>query len=206
MAVAFAGSRANACPCIMADDDAAGRKGARDLAERFLAAGVPCRIISPPESYGDLREWLQAGGLATKDFQAAIAAATIRYPRAWPAGFVIVPNSLARRDLIPALNALSKAHGWGTRLGPVAFSLLVLIETYQGHKKPPHPPQDELARRLGVSVKGVQRCEAILHEAGLLRWRRGRTKRANEYEVDFGPCREQKEPYVQGPRWKLKKK
>jgi hypothetical protein len=205
MVGAFASRRINAFLTIVADDDSEGERGAENLAEYLVSIGVPCRIIVPPEPYGDLRAWLASGKLTPDILMAAMEAVTPLYPTAIirPSGFAQIPHYLQRCDLIPKLNILSVAHGWGGRLGPVAFSVLLAIETHStGSEAPPRPSRDKLARIVGRNVRTVDRCLAILKEAGVLRWQSGRTNKTNEYDVDFGPCQQVKEPYTQKPLWK----
>jgi len=200
----FVDRRANPCLCIVADNDSEGERGAENLAEYLLSVGVPCRTIVPPDPYGDLRAWLASGELSADLLSAAVNAAPMRYPEAIvrPPGFAQVPNYLLRGGLIGKLNALSAAHGSGGRLGPAAFSVLLAIEGHStGSEILPRPSRDELARIIDRDVRTVDRCLVILKEAGVLRWRTGRTKKTNEYDVDFGPCREFKEPYTQKPLW-----
>lgn len=62
--VAFFQGCLTACPCIVADNDPArgGLKGAEALADALVTAGVPCRVLTPPDGIKDLREWLTRGG------------------------------------------------------------------------------------------------------------------------------------------------
>ena len=208
MVGAFASQRINAFLTIVADNDPEGERGAEELAECLLAVGVPCRTIVPPEPHGDLRAWLASGKLTADVLLAAINAAKIQYPAASvrPPGFAQVPHFLLRRGLIGKLNVLSVTHGWGDRLGPVAFSVLLAIEGHStGSAIRPRPKKAELARIVDTSEQSVHRCLVILREVGVLRWRTGRSEKSNEYDTDFGPCQQLKEPYTQKPLWKPEK-
>ena len=202
---AFASRRPNAFLTIVADNDDEGERGAENLAEYLASVGVPCRIVVPPEPHSDLRVWLASGKLTPDVLMAAMEAAKPMYPPAVirPPAFAQVPHYLQRSGLIAKLNILSVAHGWGGRLGPVAFSVLLAIETHStGSEILPRPSRDELARMVDRNVRTVDRCLVILKEAGVLRWRSGRTEKTNEYDVDFGSCQYMKEPYEQKPLWK----
>ena len=146
--------------------------------------------------------------MTTGELQNAIEAVKVRYPEdtsVWPPGFSMPPNALLRRGLILKVNNLSQARRWGD-LGPMAYTVLMTVRSYQGGDCPPRPTQQALAQLLGTSVRTIQRCIATLHEAGLLWWKTGRQGKANEYDVDFGPCKNSEKEYVQRPRWKPKKK
>lgn len=165
------------CPCITGDNDAAGMSGAEKLADGLLEGGIPCRVLIPPEPYGDLREWLTRGGLTREGLLRAINAQEIRWPNNWPPGFIgKVPNALLRRGIV-------------ARIGQGPFALLCLIRSYYRPGGKVFPAREELARLLGESVSTVDRYKTVLVKAGLLTWKRGRTGRANEYYVNFGPCK-----------------
>ena len=51
----------------------------------------------------------------------------------------------------------------------------------------------------GHEQAAIDRCRAILRGAGLLTWKRGGTKRANEYKVNLGPCKGSKRRYIVRP-------
>jgi len=179
--VAFFQGCLTACPCIVADNDPErnGVEGAEALAGELVAAGVPCRVLTPPEGFKDLREWFQ-GGLTADALRKAIDRQPIRWPAEDPPGFVLIPNRATRRGLIAEIGA-----------GP--FALACLIQSYYSPNAKTYPPREELARLLGdVSPGTVDRYKAILADAGIIDWKRGGTNRANEYgRVNFGPIRKQ---------------
>ena len=182
MVAAFVAKRSNACPCIIGDNDAAGKAGAEKLSEELLAAGIPCRILIPPDPYADLRDWLQRGGLTTEALAKAIEKQPILYPGGWPPGFSMIPNALLRSGLV-------------AEIGPPAFCVFCAIASFRGRDGVCRAEREELARLVGCTVRTINRCTGALEKAGLLRWRRGRTGRANEYIVDFGPCKEARHAY-----------
>jgi len=170
-----------ACPCIVADNDTAGVEGADILADALVAAGVPCRVLTPPEGFKDLREWLTLGGLTAAALRAAVDRQPIRWPGEDPPGFVQVPNRVLRRGLIAKIGA-----------GP--FALACVLQGYYSPNGKTYPPREELARLLDVSTGTVDRYKGILADVGAIEWKRGGTKRANEYErVNFGPWRKGRE-------------
>ena len=178
--VAFFRGCLTACPCIVADNDRAGLEGAEALADALVTAGVPCRVLTPPDGFKDLREWLTRGGLTAAALRAAIGRQAIRWPHGHAPGFVLVPNRVLRRGLIAEIG-----------LGP--YALACLIQSYYSPNAKTYPPREELARLLGgVSPGTVDRYKAILADAGIIEWKRGGTNRANEYgRVNFGPVRKQ---------------
>jgi hypothetical protein len=62
---------------IVADGDAAGRRGAESLAAVLLAHAASVRIIAPPSGVKDARQWKRRGATSA-DVQAAIGAASVR--------------------------------------------------------------------------------------------------------------------------------
>lgn len=176
MVADFFGQRASPCPCIVADSDSVGIDGAEKLADALVHAGIPCRVLVPPESYGDLREWLVRGELTAEELTQRMDAQETRWPDGWPPGFVMVPNALLRGGIVSEIGA-----------GPVA--LAHILQSFRGADGKICPDRLELARLMGESVSTVDRYKRVLAGAGLLTWRRGATGRANEYRVDFGPLR-----------------
>ncbi len=166
-------------PCIVADSDAAGLASADRLAETMCNNGTPCRILGPPEPYGDLREWIAAGSLTGQQLRDEIDQLPIRFPDDWPPGFVQLPNAFIRNGAV-------------RRIGPTAFALACALASFRGADKRVFPSRDVLGDVLGVSVSTVDRAKAKLQEAGVLTWRRGRRNRCNEYVVNFGPLRKRK--------------
>jgi len=162
------------CPCIIADNDAVGKGGAESLAEALLAGGIPCRVLVPPDTHGDLRDWVRAG-LTSEKLAAAINSIDVRYPEGWPPGFVAVPNALLRNGLV-------------AKIDPTALSVLCVLKSFDNSSHQCHPQREELARLMGVDVRSIDRAKAALEKAGLLRWRRGGSGRANDYCFDLGPC------------------
>jgi phage/plasmid primase-like uncharacterized protein len=62
---------------IVADRDAPGQRGAASLAAALVAYCSEVRIITPPASVKDAREWKRSGATAA-DVQAAIDVAPVR--------------------------------------------------------------------------------------------------------------------------------
>lgn len=178
LAVSFVRGGLTTCPCIVADNDASGRAGAEDLAEALHEAGIPCRILHPPEEFEDLRDWLTRGGLTRAMLENAIRAAPIRWPhaQAWPPGFVPTPNALLRRGMV-------------ARVGRNASAVLMVIASFRGGDGVCRVGRETIAELTGMSVSAVAKCLPVLREAGLLSWRRGHTNRVNEYSVNLGPER-----------------
>jgi len=177
--VAFFQGCLTACPCIVADNDTGGLKGAEALADALVAAGVPCRVLTPPDGIKDLREWLTQGGLTADILRKAIGRQPIRWPNDDRPGFVLIPNRVLRRGLIAEIEA-----------GP--FVLACLIQSHYSPNAKTYPPREELARLLKVSPGTVDRWKGVLADAGIIEWKRGGTNRANEYgRVNFGPIRKQ---------------
>ena len=167
-----------ACPCIAADNDAVGTDGAETLGDSFRAAGIPSRLLVPPEPHGDLRDWLRAG-LTREALAEAIQKCPILWPEPmlWTPGFSPVPNALARRGVIAKIG-----------LGP--WALVTLLMSFQ--RQPEQiviVTRELLAELLGVSVSTVDRWKGELRKAGLVTWKRGGTDRADEYRVNLGPRR-----------------
>jgi hypothetical protein len=168
-----------ACPCITADNDPEGNgvEGAEALADALVAAGVPCRVLTPPDGFKDLRQWFTQGGLAADTLRKAIDRQPIRWPAEDPPGFVQVPNRAIRRGLIAKIG-----------LGP--FALACVIQSFYSPNAKTYPPREELARLLDVAPGTVDRWKGVLAGAGIGKWKRGGTNRANEYgRVNFGPVR-----------------
>jgi len=163
-----------ACPCIVADNDDAGRAGAERLSEDLLAAGVPCRVVWPPEGIKDFREWVRQG-LTADELREHIGRATPRWPdvKSWPPGFAAIPNALLRRGIV-------------ARIGPGPWALACLLSSFGEHG---FPLREVLAKLLRVSPATVDRWKGVLKGAGMLAWRPGRKGRANEYTVSLGPER-----------------
>jgi len=177
--VAFFQGFLTACPCIVADNDLEGHKGATALADALVQAGVLCRVLTPPDGLKDLREWKTRGGLTREALARAIYRQAIRWPEKDAPGFVQVPNRVLRRGL-------------GKEIGPGPFALACLLQSFYSPGKPSCPSRKTLARLLGVDPGTVDRWKRALREAGLLSWLRGRKNLSNEYRVDFGPVRKSK--------------
>jgi len=176
--VAFLRQSPVACPCIVGDADEAGRRGAERAADALLAAGIPCRVLIPPEPHKDLRAWLQAG-LTAGELRKAVFAEPVRYPdraAGWIPGYSRPSNNFIRRAL-PLLGA-----------GP--FALAVLLASFDAGNGKVFPDRDTLAKTMDVSAATVDRWKRELAKAGVLRWLRGRKGRCNEYTINFGPCKE----------------
>jgi hypothetical protein len=162
------------CPCVVADNDAAGRDGAEKLADSLLAARIPCRVLVVPDPYGDLREWLTKGPLTAEQLSEAINTQDIRWPDSFPPGFVMVPNALLRCGAV-------------AKVGIEPCMLACLVQSFHGKSGKMFPERQELARLLGVHVGTVDRWKRQAEDAGLIRWQRGGTGRANLYTVNLGP-------------------
>ena len=175
--VAFLKDCLTVCPCIQADNDEieTGKAGAEILAGALVAAGVPCRVLTPPGEFKDLRAWLR-GGLTAEALRKAIDRQPIRWPDCDPPGFVQVPNRLLRCVAFAGIS-------------PGAFKLACTIQAFYSPGRKPFPPREELAKLLGVHPGTVDHWKQELKRAGILKWTRGRTGRANEYRVNFGPVR-----------------
>jgi hypothetical protein len=176
--VKFLESSPIACPCIIGDSDSSGRDGAEKLAVAVVDAGVPCRVIFSVEPYKDLRQWLVEGHLTHDQLAGVIAQAPIRWPPPgkWPPGFSKIPNAPVRRGLIARVG-----------LGP--FALACALRSFQGHDGLIFPPREILAELLGVTISTIDRYKTVLGDAGVISWTSGKTGRANEYRVNFGPER-----------------
>lgn len=181
-AVAFVGRSPVACPCIMGDADpnGTGTRGAEKLASALHDAGIPCRVLFPPEGCKDLREWLLTG-LTPDGLRQAVKTQPIRYPGVlqYPPGFTMLPNALLRQGVVK-------------KIGGGPFALACLIQSFYRPGIAPFPEREQLADLLKVSECTVDRYKAILEQAGILTWKRGHTGRANEYRVNLGPVRKKK--------------
>lgn len=180
--VAFFRGCLTACPCITGDNDPdhlTGQEGAEVLAEALVGAGVPCRILTPPADFKDLREWLTRGNLTAAALRAAIDRRPIRWPDDDAPGFVQVPNRALRLGLTAGIGA-----------GPFSLACVLLSFYMPGGKV--YPPREVLASLLGVTVGTVDRWKRVLEKHGISEWRRGGTGRANAYQVNFGPVRKSK--------------
>lgn len=174
----FLGPNVVPCPCIVGDNDTPGRTGAEALAADLLDEGTPCRVLMPPDPHNDLRDWL-GGGLTAEALRAAVNEQPVRFPephRRVP-GYFRVPNAGPRAGLI-------------ARIGSGGFALACLLESFDRGDGSIFPEREELAKLLGVSTRTVDRYKHKLERSGVLRWKRGRRGRCNEYALDFGPCRE----------------
>ena len=163
-----------AFPCIVADNSDQERAGAERLSDDLVAAGIPCRVVWPPEGIKDLRKWVRQG-LTADELRKHIGQAEPRWPdvKSWPPGFASIPNALLRRGIV-------------ARIGEGPWALACLLASFGKHGI---PPREKLAALLGVSPATVDRWKGVLKRAGMAWWRRGRTGRANEYTVTFGPER-----------------
>ena len=159
-------------PCIVGDADAdgAGQRGAERLAGALLAGGTPCRVLIAPDEYHDLRGWLTKGGLTPALLAEAVGARPIRWPDDAARGFFLSPNWTVKRRII--------AH-----VGPTAWAVYCAIGSFADGDGRCWPDREQVAALVGVSVKTVGDALSRLREAKLLNWRRGGTKRANEYQI-----------------------
>jgi hypothetical protein len=193
-AVEFTSARANACPCIMVDNDDAGESGAESLSWALEDKGVPCKMLRPPKKFKDLRDWRQKGGLTTEQLQQAITNAKIIYPKGYTPGFSQPPSALMQSGVI-------------ARIGAAPVLLLGVIWSYRDNEGRMYPEREELAEHMGVTVRTIDRYNEALAGEGLLSWRQGHKGRANEYYIDWGPCKALKQKYQVYPallnRWEL---
>ncbi len=180
--IGFTGQSPVACPCIIGDNDAVGIGAADKLAEGLLKADIPCRVLIPPDPYGDLRDWINKGNLTPKALADAITAQKVLYPDKWPSDFFMVPNALIRRGVI-------------SQVGPAAYAVLAAIASFSDSKGVCRATRDELSELTGQDVRTIDRCKGILKDAALLSWKPGHTGRANEYRVNWGPCKGSKRRY-----------
>jgi len=176
MVVQFFRQRANPCPCAIGDNDAAGIDGADKLMFDLTSAGIPCRILIPPEPYGDLREWVVQGGLTREELLRQIQDRPVHWPNNWTPGFVMIPNALLRNGII-------------ARIGAGPYALACILKSFHGADGRIFPDRETLAGLLECSISTVDRYKKTLEQEGIIIWERGRTKRTNEYQVDFGPLR-----------------
>ena len=180
-AVSFLNRKLNACPCIVADNDKAGRDGASLLAADLLEAGVPCRLLVVPEPHADLRDWLKAG-LTTNKLVEAIEAQKVDYPPGHPPGFSQSPHAIIRRGLIAKIRRTD-------------FAVLQCLGSFADENGQCWPGRDKVAELTGLSIRQVDRAKNRLAEARLIVWRRGGTARTNAYHIDLGPCKGAKKPH-----------
>lgn len=159
-------------PTIVADNDAAGETGAEKLAEALKAAGMPCRVVKPPEDHGDLHDWIIKGGATWQDVRAVVRGTPVTYPDGWAAGFIAVPNALIKSGLIRAVK-------------PAGLAVLMAIASH-GKDKDSYPSCETISDMTGLSTSHVHRVKRLLETKGLITWEKGRTRRANSYVVELG--------------------
>jgi hypothetical protein len=179
--VRFFGGCLTAYPCIIGDNDPhlGGQERAEALADELVAAVVPCRVLTPPTDFKDLRDWLTRGNLTASVLRAAIDRRPVRWPDGDAPGFVQVPNRVLRRGLTAGIGA-----------GPFSLACVLLSFYMPGGKV--YPPREVLASLLGVTAGTVDRRKRVLEKHGISEWRRGGTGRANAYRVNLGPVRKSK--------------
>ncbi len=214
MAVEFIARCAVPCPCIVFDNDDTGPAGAEKQAQRFLEAGIPCRVLVPPEiAHGreveDLRDWLLSG-LTPQELSEAIEAAKIRRPVGWAGGFEQVPHA-AMRAILERLQTLAERHRASNRdkfSASQALAQLWAILGYAGKGKVARVSREQLAADLRYkNCRSVELNNKALKEIGVLTWLRGRTKRVNEYRVNVGPILGSRgNPYRVRPAFQDRKK
>ena len=175
------------CPCIVGDTGDAERQGAERLRDAILAAGRPCRLLFPPDGFKDLREWL-VSGLTASDLWGAIARQKVLYPKPadYPPGFSMLPHALVRCGLI-------------REVGTTATAVLLAIASFTGSDGIARVTREQLAEVVGCKTRTVERSCLRLREVGVLSWKSGRTGLANEYRIDWGPCRHAKQRYSPRP-------
>jgi len=180
LAVGFVAKAANACPCVVGDNDpdGTGRAGAGAMVAALLEAGVPCRLLMPPDEFKDLRDWLTRGGLTAEALAAEIERVTARYPADWPPGFTPYPHGFVRSG---GLKRLVKKQ-------PRAPAVLKVIASFANKDGVAIVSRERIADLAGgINVKTVDRCKQALREEGLLEWLEGHTDKANTYFLNLGP-------------------
>lgn len=191
--IGFAGQSPVACPCIIGDSDAVGVDGAEKLAKGLLKAGIPCRVLISPEPYSDLRDWSNKGNLAPSALAEAITDQKVLYPDKWPSNFFMVPNALPRRGVI-------------VQVGRAAYALLATIASFSDSRGVCRVTREKLSDLTGISERMIDRHKNTLKEAGLLSWTPGHKDWANEYRINWGPCKGSRRKYSVRPVLGKKKK
>ena len=174
-AVRFLSYKLSACPCVVADNSEDSENWAAMLTAALVEAGIPCRLLRVRDPYKDLRDWL-TGGLTTKQLVKAIEAQEISYPPEYPQGFCMMPYALIRKGLM-------------AKIGCSAFSVLECLAAFANKNGVCWPGREKVAELTGLSPRTVDRCKNELKECGLLRWKKGKTNRANVYAIDLGPIK-----------------
>ena len=178
-AARFCRARLTSAPCIVAhnDPDKTGQRGAERIAAALLAASVPCRVLTVPSPWKDLRDWLMRGGLTSKVLRKVLRECTPRLPERFPRGFLRLPHHLARRGAL-------------RQVGPTAWAVWCAIAGFADAEGRCWPARRLLAELVGVDVRTIDGAKARLRAAGLLTWKRGGIaggkKRANVYTIDAG--------------------
>jgi hypothetical protein len=172
--VRFFASRPAACPCIVADADDPGQRGAERIARALTDAGTPCRLLVVPAEHGDLREWLKAEKLGPDVLPRAIEACPTCWPEGFAQGFLRLPHWIVRQGIV-------------AKIRPTAWAVFVVIASFADADGRCWPKRQRVAQLVGVDVRTVDTCKNVLRSAGLLDWRRGGTGRANEYQVRLPP-------------------
>ena len=191
--IGFVGQSPVACPCILGDNDPAGIGGADALAKGLSEAGIPCRILIPPESYADLRDWNNRGNLTSDELAKAITDQKVLYPEKWPSNFFMTPNALIRFGVI-------------SQVGTAAYAILAAIASFCDSNGVCRASRDRLSELTGLDTRTIDRCKRILKTAGLLSWKPGHKNWANEYRINWGPCKGSKRKYPVRPSQGEKKK
>ncbi len=169
-------------PCIIGDNDPAGKDGAENLAEAMLEEGIQCRVVYPPGDCSDLREWIERDELDFRALEGAIHDKPMRYPEKWAHGFQQIPNAFFRAEIT-------------NEIGPTASLVLFAICSFNGSNGEMFPSREWLAAITRRSVCTIDRTKRLLKDKGLLSWNRGRKGRCNDYAVhldDYSPPLEPK--------------
>ena len=180
LAVGFVAEAANACPCVVGDNDpdGTGRAGADAVMAGLLEAGVPCRLLMPPDEFADLRDWLTRGQVDAKALAAAVGGAKVRYPTGWPPGFTGFPHGFVRSGGLARLVKRQRQ----------APAVLMAIASCADKDRVAIMSREQIADLAGgMSIKTVDRCKEALREEGLLDWLEGHTDNANTYFLKLGP-------------------
>ena len=183
LAAAYLGRALAPCPTICFDADSTGVTGAEALAGLLAARGVPCRVLTPPEPFGDLREWY-LGGLDAETLAKAIEKAPIQYPPNGRHGFGmnLISNSLIDRGLL-------------RQAGPTATAVLLAIGSFARKDGSCRVTREQLTRTVGMDRATVDRANKRLRALGVLTWDRGGRSRPNVYRLRLGPCQGTKQVY-----------
>jgi hypothetical protein len=163
-------------PCIIGDNDAAGRAGAKALADELIAEGIVCRLLFPPAEFKDVRQWRMEGGLTTQGLAAEIRGSEPHYPPDEAKGFLMIDNAAFRRGLVK-------------RLGAIPTLVLLAIASHQNKDGLAWVTVQQLSEETGLKKRSIDRAKAAAKALGLLTWQKGRQHKANMYKLNLPPVR-----------------